>query len=165
MKPAIDPSMVHDQPDQMPMSGFRRSLRGLAGWLISLLIAFGLVSCSPNSGPPRSVVLDALSLQIELTQTSIAQSLDLPPMSGHPKVSRVRIEEQGTIKMDGRRGMHLQGQFDWQLPGDRFQVDSPFDLYLEQGEKQQSWRLAQPADAVADAGEGQHWLTYPLPLR
>ena len=92
-------------------------------------------------------MLDALSLQIELTQTSIAQSLDLPPMSGHPKVSRVRIEDQGTIKIDGRRGMHLQGQFDWQLPGDRFQVDSPFDLYLEQGEKQQSWRLAQPASA------------------
>ena len=67
--------------------------------------------------------------------------------------------------MDGRHGMHLQGQFDWQLPGDRFQVDSPFDLYLEQGEKQQSWRLAQPADAVADPDKGQQWLTYPLPLR
>ena len=157
--------MVHDQHDQMLMSGFGRCLRGLVRCLISLLIAFGLVSCSPGSGPPRSVVLDALTLQIELTQTSIAQSLDLPPMSGHPKVSRVRIEEQGTIKMDGRRGMHLQGQFDWQLPGDRFQVDSPFDLYLEQGEKQQSWRLAQPADAVADPDKGQQWLTYPLPLR
>ena len=156
--------MVHDQPDQMPMSGFRRSLRGVVGWLISLLLAVGLASCSPSSGPPRSVVLDALSLQIELTQTSIAQSLDLPPMSGHPKVSRVRIEEQGTIKIDGRRGMHLQGQFDWQLPGDRFQVDSPFVLYLEQGEKQQSWRLAQPASAQTGPGEDQRWLTYPLPL-
>ena len=152
--------MVHDQPDQMPMS-VSDDLRGLAGWMISFLTV-GLVSCSPSAGPPRSVVLDALSLQIELTQTSIAQSLDLPPMSGHPKVTGPD-RGTGTIKMDGRRGMHLQGQFDWQLPGDRFQVDSPFDLYLEQGENSKAGRLAQPADVVADPDKGQHWLTYPCP--
>lgn len=122
------------------------------------------MSCSPSSGPPRSVVLDALALQIELTQTSIAQSLELPPTAGHPSVSRVRIEDQSALKMAGHRGVHLQGRFDWQLSGDRIQVDSPFDLYLEQGDQQQSWRLAQPAEPMESSALNQQWFTYPLPL-
>ena len=126
--------MVHDQLDQMPMSGFRRSLRGLAGWMISLLLTVGLVSCSPSAGPPRSVVLDALSLQIELTQTSIAQSLDLPPMSGHPKVSRVRIEERERSKWTDVVECTCRVNSTGSCRVIVSQVDSPFDLYLEQGE-------------------------------
>ena len=110
------------------------------------------------------MVLDALALQIELTQTSIAQTLELPPMAGHPSVSRVRIEDQSALKMAGHRGVHLQGRFDWQLPGDKIQVDSPFDLYLEQGDKQQSWRLAQPIDPMDSSNAVEQWLSYPLPL-
>ncbi|MGB1415887.1 MAG: hypothetical protein ACPG6X_00220 [Synechococcus sp.] len=151
MKPAFDLTIVHDA---------RRYWR----LLISCVLSVCLVSCSPSSGPPRSVVLDALALQIELTQTSIAQTLELPPMAGHPSVSRVRIEDQSALKMAGHRGVHLQGRFDWQLPGDKIQVDSPFDLYLEQGDKQQSWRLAQPIDPMDSSNAVEQWMSYPLPL-
>jgi hypothetical protein len=41
-------------------------------------------------------------------------------------------------------------------------VDSPFELFLEQGERGESWRLAQPVGS-AD-GLTQEWVTYPLPL-
>ena len=134
------------------------------GLVLAGLISVCLVSCTPSSGPPRAVVLDALALQIELTQTSIARTLELPPSHGHPTVSRVRIEEQSVVKMGAHNGVHLLGRFDWQLPGDRIQVDSPFDLYLEQGDKKQSWRLAQQADPSGASELNQQWLTYPLPL-
>ena len=134
------------------------------GLVLAGLISVCLVSCTPSSGPPRAVVLDALVLQIELTQTSIARTLELPPSIGHPTVSRVRIEKQSVVKMGAHNGVHLLGRFDWQLPGDRIQVDSSFDLYLEQGDKKQSWRLAQQADPSAASEMNQQWFTYPLPL-
>ena len=163
MKPAFDHSIVHDIQRFWWMLA-RLLLWRVRGLVLAGLISVCLVSCTPSSGPPRAVVLDALALQIELTQTSIARTLELPPSIGHPTVSRVRIEEQSVVKMGAHNGVHLLGRFDWQLPGDRIQVDSPFDLYLEQGDKKQSWRLAQQADPSGASELNQQWLTYPLPL-
>ena len=67
-------------------------LRGLL--LVALLLPLGLVGCAGPGQPPRSVLLDALALQIQLTQGSIAQALELEP-PGLPQVSRVRVEEIG----------------------------------------------------------------------
>ena len=65
------------------------------------------------------------------------------------------------IKIDGRRGMHLQGQFDWQLPGDRFQVDSRL-ICISSKEKTTELAIT-AADAQTGPVEDQRWLTYPLP--
>ena len=83
-------------------------------------------------------------------------------MSGTPTVSRVRIENQEAIQIGEQLGMKVSGRFDWQLPGDRMQVDSPFEIYMERGERGESWRLARPGGS----GDGflQDWLTYPLPV-
>ena len=134
--------------------------RGLA-LVCAVVIGFGLTACSPGDQPPRAVLLKALGLQIQLTQTAIARSLDLEA-SGDPEVSRVRVEEQDSMRLGDHRGLHLTGRFDWRLPGDRVRVDSPFELFLERGERGESWRLAQPAGS-GEAG-GQDWLTYPLPI-
>jgi hypothetical protein len=85
-------------PDPMPftqgISVVSRSwalvLKRSAGLLLSLCLAFGLSACGSGSQPPRSVLLSALGLQIQLTQTAIAQSLDLD-VAGDPDVSRVRL--------------------------------------------------------------------------
>ena len=134
--------------------------RGLA-LVCAVVIGFGLTACSPGDQPPRAVLLKALGLQIQLTQTAIARSLDLEA-SGDPEVSRVRVEEQDSMRLGDHRGLHLTGRFDWRLPGDRVRVDSPFERFLERGERGESWRLAQPAGS-AESG-GQDWLTYPLPI-
>ena len=126
-----------------------------------LVLGLGLTACSGTDQPPRAVLLKALGLQIQLTQTAIAQSLDLEA-EGVPDVSRVRVEEQGAIRLADHRGLHLVGRFDWRLPGDRVRVDSPFELFLERGERGESWRLAQPVGS-SETG-GQEWVTYPLPL-
>lgn len=125
------------------------------------MLGVGLTACSPGDQPPRAVLLKALGLQIQLTQTAIARSLDLEE-AGDPDVSRVRVEDQESIRLGDHRGLHLTGRFDWRLPGDRVRVDSPFELFLERGERGESWRLAQPAGPGATGG--QDWVTYPLPI-
>jgi hypothetical protein len=107
------------------------------------------------------VLLDALSLQIQLTQGAIAQALDLEA-GGLPQVSRVRVEEQQAVRIGQEPGLRLAGRFDWRLANDPIRVDSPFELYLQRGERGESWRLARPSGSTDDSS--QDWLTYPLPL-
>jgi hypothetical protein len=128
---------------------------------VLLLLNMGLTGCGPSDQPPRGVLLKALGLQIQLTQTAIARSLELEPV-GVPEVSRVRVEEQESIRLGEQRGIHLTGRFDWRLPSDSVRVDSPFELFLERGERGQSWRLAQPVGS--SDGTSQDWMTHPLPI-
>ena len=108
------------------------------------------------------LVIEALQSQIQSTQVSIAQSLDLQPVASAPAVSRVRVDHQEVLKVEGERFVHLEGSFDWQLPRDSVRVDSAFDLYLQRGAHGEGWSLAKPA--VNSGGEAQRWLLYPLGL-
>lgn len=133
-------------------------------WLALLLVvilSLGLAACGGVGQPSQKVLLAALGLQIELTQRSIATALGLPAQ-GEPLVSRVRVESQQGLSIGSAKGLHLTGRFDWRLPGDPIRVDSPFDLYLQRGERGQSWRLARPAGSVD--GTNQDWFIDPLPL-
>lgn len=132
-------------------------------WLLPLLlvVSVALSGCQGPGQPPRAVLLQALSLQIELTQGAIARALDLEAQ-GLPEVNRVRVEEQQAIPIGDQRGLRLAGRFDWRLPGDPFRVDSPFELFLVRGEKGQTWRLARP---VGGGDPLQDWVTDPLPLK
>jgi hypothetical protein len=159
------------RPLAQPVLAFpavRAALRSLLGRLVSLalcgLLLLPMTACGGAGQPPRAVLLDALALQIQLTQGAIAQALELEPQpDSSPEVSRVRVASQESLAIGGGRGLHLTGQFDWRLPGDAIRVDSPFDLYLQRGERGQSWRLAQPSGS--SDGTTQEWLTYPLPLK
>jgi hypothetical protein len=157
-----------------PAGGASRPGGPLAAWFLAplqrglllllpllLVVSVVLSGCQAVGQPPRSVLLQALALQIELTQGAIAQALDLEAQ-GLPEVNRVRVEEQQTINIGEARGLRLAGRFDWRLPGDPFRVDSPFELYLLRGEKGQTWRLARP---VGGTDSIQDWLTDPLPLK
>lgn len=131
----------------------------LAGLLAGLLLLGG---CARVDQPPRSVLIDALSLQIQLTQGAIARALDLQA-GGLPEVSRVRVDAQEVVAIGADRGLHLTGRFDWRLPGDAIRVDSPFEIYLQRGSRGESWRLARPSGS--SDGSSQDWITDPLPLR
>jgi hypothetical protein len=107
-------------------------------------------------------LLNALALQIQLTQADVAQALSLESV-GAPLVSRVRVEEQEPVTIGQASGLRIAGRFDWRLGRDPFRVNAPFEIFLERGARGESWRLARPA-GLAPEGE-QEWLTYPLPLR
>lgn len=144
---------------RLAASAFAPSARRLLAPL--LLVVMLLSGCGSAVQPPRRVVLDALALQIRLTQDQVAQALRLEP-AGLPEVSRVRVEEQQPITIGEARGLRLSGRFDWRLAEDPIRVDSPFELYLQRGERGRSWRLARPL-AVEQDGT-QAWITEPLPL-
>ena len=143
----------------LPVSAFKRVVRRLLQVLCVLSIVVSLTACN-GSQPPRALLNEALALQIQLTQSAIA-SLDLTPMPIAPSVSRVRVEDQESFALGDEQGLRISGRFDWQLPGDRVQVDSPFELFLQRGSRGQSWRLARPKGGSDDR---QAWLTYPLGL-
>jgi hypothetical protein len=144
----------------LPVSAFKRLVRRLLQTLCVLSIVVSLTACN-GSQPPRALLNEALALQIQLTQSAIASSLDLTPMPIAPSVSRVRVEDQESFALGDEQGLRISGRFDWQLPGDRVQVDSPFELFLQRGSRGQSWRLARPKGGSDDR---QAWLTYPLGL-
>ena len=144
----------------LPVSAFNRVVRRLIQVLCVLSIVVSLTACN-GSQPPRAFLNEALALQIQLTQSAIASSLDLTPMPIAPSVSRVRVEDQESFALGDEQGLRISGRFDWQLPGDRVQVDSPFELFLQRGSRGQSWRLARPKGGSDDR---QAWLTYPLGL-
>ena len=151
-----------DRSLRLDVMHFLRRMRRLVLFvLLVCLTILGLSSCSLGDHPPRGVILSALGQQIQLTQSAIAQSLDLEA-SGAPEVTRVRLEEQESLSIGDQKGVHLIGRFDWRLPGDAVKVDSPFELFLEQGERGQSWRLAMPSGS--DDGRSQTWITYPLAI-
>ena len=144
----------------LPVSAFKRVARRLLQALCVLAVVVSLTACN-GSQPPRALLNEALALQIQLTQSAIASSLDLTPMPIAPSVSRVRVEDQESFALGDEQGLRISGRFDWQLPGDRVQVDSPFELFLQRGSRGQSWRLARPKGGSDDR---QAWLTYPLGL-
>ena len=144
----------------LPVSGFQRFVRRFLQALCVLSMVVSLTACN-GSQPPRALLNEALALQIQLTQSAIASSLDLTPMPIAPSVSRVRVEDQESFALGDEQGLRISGRFDWQLPGDRVQVDSPFELFLQRGSRGQSWRLARPKGGSDDR---QAWLTYPLGL-
>ena len=144
----------------LPVSAFKRVVRRLLQVLCVLTIVISVTACN-GSQPPRALLNEALALQIQLTQSAIASSLDLTPMPIAPSVSRVRVEDQESFALGDEQGLRISGRFDWQLPGDRVQVDSPFELFLQRGSRGQSWRLARPKGGSDDR---QAWLTYPLGL-
>lgn len=144
------------------MQSFAAMVRSVRQVLCAVSAIFLLSSCSMRSEPPRAIVIEALQSQILTTQVSIAQSLDLEPLASAPDVSRVRVDHQETVQVDGERFIHLEGSFDWQLPQDSVRVDSTFDLYLQRGPRGEGWSLARPVSSSGD--NTQRWLLYPLGL-
>ncbi|MEB3276740.1 MAG: hypothetical protein VKM92_07225 [Cyanobacteriota bacterium] len=148
-------------PPALPMARQWRWLRSLV-LALALLLTLSLSACAKPGAPPQATVLEALTLQIDLTQQAIADTLGLPA-AGTPRVSHVRIEDQRSIAIGDGRGLHLSGHFDWRLADDPTLVESPFELDLQRGERGQSWRLARPAGPGAQ-GQSQQWLIDPLPI-
>lgn len=99
-----------------------------------LLLCLVLGGCGGRGQPAASVVQSALALQIQLTQSAIAEALQLKT-PGAPEVNHVRVASTDSVRIGEGRGVHLKGEFDWRLAGDQVRVDSPFDIYLQRGER------------------------------
>ncbi len=131
--------------------------------LVALIFSLSIGSCKGLTSPPRSVLREALSLQIQLTQDTISGSIELEPLTSI-KVSNIRVEDRSFLNTgDKKDSIYLiRGIFDWQFDGALEKKNTPFEVFLEQGARAESWRLAKPAGSLVSGF--QEWLTYPLQI-
>ena len=124
----------------------------------------GIISCGVFESPPKSVVRDALLLQLQITDNSISTSMNFKP-TDPPEIKRIRVEERYELPTENSQEpiFRLTGHVALKSPGKPLTRNSFFELFLEQGSKGQSWRLARPIGSVNDGS--QAWITYPFPLR
>ena len=102
----------------LPVSAFKRVMRRLLQVLCVLSIVVSLTACN-GSQPPRALLNEALALQIQLTQSAIASSLDLTPMPIAPSVSRVRVEDQESFALGDEQGLRTVSYTHLTLPTKR----------------------------------------------
>ena len=106
-------------------------------------------------------MIDALSLQIKLTQSVIGSSVDLGT-TDRLYVIRARVDSTELSEKGETSILKVSGQMDWKLKDEKVNGKSPYIIFLEHGKKAQSWRLAKPVQSFAEGS--QDWITYPLPI-
>lgn len=125
------------------------------GALIVLILL--LSGCAAVGQPPRQALLQALNLQVQLSQSELAAALQVSPRDSDPSLQRVRLDQQSIEKVESHRVWLLRGRFDWRWPGEPLNVSNPFEVRLLRGEKGQTWRLLRPPTP-----ELPQWSSYPL---
>ncbi len=123
------------------------------------MISLTIFGCASSRFPPNSVLKDALELQIDLTERSLENVVDLD--EGFVRIVSVKPSSVEYLPNQEGRLLSVKGRCDCEFPGLKDQVDTPFQLFLEQGDKRESWRLAKP---IATGSLIKDWSTYPLPI-
>jgi hypothetical protein len=135
--------------------------------LVLRLVLGGLVlflsGCVALGAPSKTVIQQALQLQVAQTQASLSQQLKLPaPTVG---VRQIRVGDRSRLRIGDLPAYRIRGQFDLQPRQGRRQQSikrSPFELYMQRQPEGKTWRLAVPAGSTT--GLEQDWRTYALPL-
>ena len=128
--------------------------------ILASLISLTIFGCASSRFPPNSVLKDALALQIHLAERSLENVVDLD--EGFIQVVSVKPSSIENVPNQEGRFFLVKGRCDCDFPGLKDKVDSPFQLFLEQGDKGESWRLAKP---IISGGLTKDWSTYPLPIK
>ena len=98
-------------------------------------------------------------MQARLTQKAIASTLDIS-LDDSQSFSHVRLKGKEALAFGGFHVVRIYGNFDLKIHGQKTILDSPFELFLQPGERNQSWRLAMPVGSQGK--DDQQWVTYPL---
>ena len=129
--------------------------------ILAFLLSFTISGCVNTSYPSNSVLKEALALQMNLTERSLAMVVDLE--EDLIEVISVKSSSIDYVQNQEVRLFSITGYCDCSFPGLKEKTYSPFQLFLEQGEKGESWRLARPITSIS--GEIKEWSTYPLPIK
>ena len=143
---------------------FLLDMRSISHKIFPLILAF-LISltsfgCVSTRYPPSSVLKDALALQMDLTEQSLDKVVELE--EGLIEVVSVKPSSINYVQSQEGKVLSISGRCDCKFPGLKEKNDIPFQLFLEQGSKGESWRLARPNTS---RGVIREWTTYPLPIK
>ena len=124
------------------------------------LICITQYGCEASGKPPNSVVKEALDLKIQLTHRSLDEFLGLEQETA--EIKHIKVKSSNYVKYGKADIVSVSGYFDGKFPGFSKDINSPFSLLLERGEKGQSWRLVEDASLVNSLPDELN--TYPLPI-
>ncbi len=113
--------------------------------------------------PSKSVIKDAIGLQIHLAEGSLRQSLELNSEQGLEEVLSLNVDSIEFLDIPNRTIFVVKGYCDWGIPNKKEKILSYFKVLLEQGEMVESWRLALAIPKSIDSKE--EFVTYPLPIK
>ncbi|MBD2654151.1 hypothetical protein H6G45_11800 [Synechocystis sp. FACHB-383] len=121
--------------------------RRLLGWLAMGLICLSLNACQSSPpplefAPDGAVVQQAITFQLNRTQTALSQHLNAPTPDF--EISKINVKKIEAIAVDNLPAYHLTGGYDLKLILPRqtvTQKQNPFDLYLQRQSEGKSWRL------------------------
>ena len=111
--------------------------------------------------PSNNILLDALALQVQLTQNSLKGPLGFDREIS-PRIRHLNIQEKKVFELGDKNFLFFRGNFDLLLSDGQNEFKTPFELYLQEGEQKQSWKLARRLDLKGK--NSQEWILYPLPI-
>ncbi len=132
----------------------------ISSLVIILLLCFTQYGCQGFRNPSDSIVKEALELNIQLKHQSLVQSLDLDDQA--VEVVRIKVDSRNFSPDKTRKLVSVSGSIDCKFNGFEDTVNTPFRLFLQGGEKDQSWSLVEPSSFVNDFP--LEWKIYPLPI-
>ncbi len=135
-------------------------LQRIWSFILTLILCLMQYGCQFYNNSSKSVVQDAIQLQIELTHDSLTEFLDFD--ASIPEVLRVKISSRVYERYEGGKLLSIFGCYYAYFSGSDKEYRSPFHLFLEPGEKGESWRLAKLNNAPK--GNPIEWTSYPLPI-
>ena len=120
-----------------------------------------MFGCTVSSYPPRNTLIDALKIKIQLTENQIEGVVDFD-MIDSPKILRLKLIKNKLLNNNGSKLVMVDGSCSWKYPGEKIRENDFFEIFLEQGIKSQSWRLAIPVNFKD--GFPREWISYALPI-
>ncbi|OUC13393.1 MAG: hypothetical protein B0A82_17925 [Alkalinema sp. CACIAM 70d] len=122
-----------------------------------------LTACSPATHLPSPDLIErAISLQVERTQATLSQQLQLPaPTRSKIQVRQIEVQSQIPLLIEQRPAYHLRGTYELTLKQaghTLHQPHNPFDLYLQQRPEEKTWHFAEPSPENPN-----RWTTRALP--
>ncbi len=141
-------------------------------WILIAVLAVGLTACSAfGIGPGNGLVRRAIAQQLNQTQQTLIQELDIDGQSTtqpRPVAPKFRI---GWLAIDQREAFSVQQLPTYRLRG-RYnllltesnrmvqQKQNAFEVYLQRQSQGKTWRLLRPE--VEQTPKGQVWHSYLL---
>ncbi|MDY6939459.1 MAG: hypothetical protein SWY16_17545 [Cyanobacteriota bacterium] len=130
-----------------------------------ILLLFLLNACSLTDRPPdRTVVRQAISVQIDRVQQDLVQKLKLEKVPTW-KIEKISIWEQQPVEIQYVPGFAVRGAYDLtlKLPSQTVaRKNNPFEVYLQSQADSKHWRIARPHPNPTNSGV--EWEIDPIEL-
>ena len=136
--------------------------RHFLSYLLTLLICLFIIGCERNISPANSILIDALQMQVQLSHEVLNNIFD-ENNYGDVIVLSANILEEKIFKDKNKSILKLTGESEIRLPNKGKKIKAPFLIFLEQGDKKESWTLLRLNKKHSDVK--LKWISYPLPIK